>query len=110
MAMRSLFPLYKIHLVFGALADKDVKGIMGIMFPLAEKVYLASPKCERAMELSGLYEQARLLKTEPVNCNSVAQAVELARQNASQNNGALVLIAGSLFVIGEAKAYLENCR
>jgi len=81
--------------------DKDVKEITEILFPLAARVILTQAGQARALEgetLAGLApEGARRTK-------SVAEAVALVREAPAE---AVVLITGSLFVVGEARGLLQ---
>jgi dihydrofolate synthase/folylpolyglutamate synthase len=107
-AMRTLHAGERIHLVFGALGDKDVEGITRELFPLADKLYLARPHSERAMSAEGLQALARAQGRSDALFGSVGQALDAARADAlNEGAGALVLVAGSLYVVGEARAHLR---
>ena len=106
-AMGALFPDRRIHLVFGMLADKDVAGVASRLVPLARHLYLASPKNERALPVA---ELARLVAPmQPVSTtghDAVAAAVEAAIASATaEGEESLVLVAGSLYVVGEARSW-----
>jgi dihydrofolate synthase/folylpolyglutamate synthase len=106
-AMRELFPDCQIHLVFGMLADKDVAGVARELAPLANKVWVAKPASERAMETGPLRTLMAGMGASATCCQSVAQALELAREGAkAAGHKALVLVAGSLYLVGEAQALL----
>jgi dihydrofolate synthase/folylpolyglutamate synthase len=91
-------------LVFGAMADKDVAGMARLLFPLAKKVVLTRVGQPRAAPTRALAARigplARGARHEP----SVARA--LARARAMAGPQGRVVVAGSLFLIGEALAAL----
>jgi dihydrofolate synthase/folylpolyglutamate synthase len=106
-AMRALHSHARVHLVFGVLADKDVSGIAALLFPLAQRLYLASPVSDRALAIGPLEELAGSRRHQIFG--SVAGALHAAREAARQDGpDALVLVAGSLFMVGEAKVALSG--
>lgn len=92
-----------IALVFGAMADKDVEGMLRILLPLARDVHFASPDFGRAAglpELRGLaYRLGREFRVRsfPSVSEALTQAMRLNMP---------VLVTGSFYVIGEAKEAL----
>lgn len=108
-AMAEVFPGRKVHFVFGVLGDKDVAGVASRLVPMASKVHLASPKSERAMPVD---ELERLVAPLGVPCSThpgIAEALDAATlEAAAEGEGSLVLVAGSLYVVGEAKASLAG--
>ncbi|MGI5863779.1 MAG: bifunctional folylpolyglutamate synthase/dihydrofolate synthase [Myxococcales bacterium] len=106
-AIRALFPRARVHLVFGVLADKDAEGIARLLMPLAARVYVASPENERALAVGELAALARRFGPGAQPFASVAEALRAARAEAREaGEGAMVLVAGSLYVVGEAAAAL----
>jgi dihydrofolate synthase/folylpolyglutamate synthase len=106
-AVRALYSDKRVHLVFGALGDKDVQGITRQVFPLAQRLYLASPHSERALAGEGLLALARAQGTPAELFASVGQALDRARAAAgAEGEGSMVLVAGSLYVVGEARGSL----
>lgn len=99
----AVFPGKKAALVFSAVAAKDISGILEILAPLAEKIFLCpvdTPRAVPAEELvPSLPDGAPPHETHP----SFAAAF-----SAAQCHGAPVLIAGSLFLVGEARALLTG--
>jgi dihydrofolate synthase/folylpolyglutamate synthase len=96
----------RLLLVAGTMSEKDVRGIFS---PLASKVYRAytvTPSVERAVEDHVL---AAILNQQGINalpCGSVADGIKQAQNQAE--DGDLILVCGSLFVVGETKAWLAN--
>ncbi len=93
-------------LVFGASADKDVRGMFAELLPAIDYLILTQADHPRAMstdELRNLAEQAGYAgeaRSAPHVRAALAQAYELAGQ------GGLVTVTGSLFIVGEARDLL----
>jgi len=100
---QSVFPGKKATLVFSAVAAKDISGILEILCPLAEKIFLCpvdTPRAVPAEELvSSLPDGAPPHET---------HATFTAAYAAARAHGGTVLIAGSLFLVGEARAFLTG--
>jgi dihydrofolate synthase/folylpolyglutamate synthase len=88
----------KITLIYGAMRDKAVVEMTGILFPLADTVVATAPRQDRATrpetirELSGC---SGVLITQ-----TVADALDLAE------DADVVFVTGSLFIVAEARALL----
>jgi dihydrofolate synthase/folylpolyglutamate synthase len=88
----------KVTLIYGAMRDKAVAEMTGILFPAADTVIATAPEQERATrpetirELSG---RSGVLITQ-----NVADALKLAK------DADVVFVTGSLFVVAEARALL----
>jgi len=96
-----LFPGRRIALVFGALRDKRVGAMAGALFPCAATVHLVRPPEERGLE------PVELLRRIPADlrarCSMQADLVSsLAAARRSAGLRGLVVVAGSLFLAGEA--------
>jgi dihydrofolate synthase/folylpolyglutamate synthase len=102
-SLKELRPSYgKLILVIGILADKDVKGVLSELLPLADHVVVTKPQYSRAMDVALLAERVKGLHGSVSATESVEQAVVRARQLASEDD--LVVITGSLYVVGDARA------
>ena len=96
----------KIHFVVGAMADKDVKGMMGMLLPLADSFIAVKPDNPRAMKAEDLAKLLSELGAKAQSCDTVAQGVKTALDRAG--NDGIVACLGSLYFSGEIrKAYLE---
>jgi dihydrofolate synthase/folylpolyglutamate synthase len=96
----------RLLLVTGVCDDKDIDRIYAPLLPLVDTVYTVTPAVERALkgeELSHFF-QSQGIASKP--CGSVVAGVCKARSEAAE--GDLVLVCGSLFVVGEVKAWLEQ--
>lgn len=97
-AWRELWPDRRPHLVFGALGDKDWPPMLGSLLPLAETVHLCPPVSDRAVPPERLLEKAPGAFVHP----NAGEAIETATRLAGR--GGAVLVAGSLYLVGEALA------
>ena len=96
----------RILLVTGVCSDKDMEGIYAPLLPLLERVYTVTPAVERSLKDQELANFFRTQGCAATPCGSVAAGINAARVEALP--GDLILVCGSLFVVGEAKAWLEN--
>ena len=103
-SLATYFPDAPITLVFGVLRDKDAPGILQPLLARARRVILAafpSPRAARPADLRALVpttHQAREVA-------SVAEALALA---GAGETDAVVCVAGSLALIGEALRHLDG--
>jgi dihydrofolate synthase/folylpolyglutamate synthase len=99
-----------ITIIFGAMKDKNVAGIANVLFPKADTIVLTQPDNARAMTAS---ELTNLIPSEIgndrlVRTGSVSEAIGVA-QEVSPTDG-IILITGSLYVVGEARRILTRQR
>jgi dihydrofolate synthase/folylpolyglutamate synthase len=98
-------------LVFGAMADKDVDGLARALFPPATAVVLTRPRVPRAATPAALARRAGDLAGPAHRVPSVARALVLARRLARAHGPrTVVVVAGSLYLVGAVKAILEKAR
>lgn len=96
----------KIVFVVGAMADKDVKGMMGMLLPLAKFFIAVKPDNPRAMEAENLAELLSELGADAESCDTIAKGVKTALDRAGKDG--IVACLGSLYFSGEIReAYLE---
>lgn len=93
-----------IMIIFGAMKGKDVRGIAEILWPRAERLILTRPSNSRAMTAEELavfvpdgFDRSKLVLTD-----SVSDALKTAVGDE------LVLVTGSLYLVGEVKKLLNN--
>ena len=91
-------------MVFGAMRDKAIREMAVILFPLAESVVLCTPAGNpRAAATSEIAEAAAGCGATLVHAPEVADAVRQASARCRQlGPGALLVITGSIYVVGEA--------
>jgi len=88
----------KLWLIYGAMRDKAVEEIAGILFPLADELMFTTANSTRALRPEALAELAGRGQTAP----DVGAALAAVRSQASADD--VVMITGSLFLVGEARA------
>lgn len=111
----------KIILILGIMADKDIKGIMGPILPLAAEIIFTAPSYDRAATPEVLAGHASEMGFSRVHtAGTVKDALEMAIAKTGirvQEAGGgtnpnpqapkpLILITGSFYTIGEAKEAL----
>lgn len=99
-AVKSIFPYKKLYLVFGVSSGKDITGIARNLFPLAEKIFFTRATSPRATSPEKIRGDFPDYEKRSVATFNVGEAVELARRHAGCDD--LILVTGSLFVVGEA--------
>ena len=93
-----------ITMIFGAMNGKDIAGIADILWPKADRLILTQPSNSRAMtadELSEFVPKA-IVREKVVLTNSIEEALEVG------GSEELVLVTGSLYLVGEVKKLLNN--
>jgi dihydrofolate synthase/folylpolyglutamate synthase len=95
-----------ITLVIGMLDDKPYKAILKNLLPLCKKVILTRPKIDRAIAPENLHPTAKEFISDIHIIPDVHQAIAHAMENASPED--VICIAGSLYVVGEAKEMFEK--
>ncbi|MFZ1007719.1 MAG: folylpolyglutamate synthase/dihydrofolate synthase family protein [Candidatus Sulfotelmatobacter sp.] len=85
--------------VFGAMRDKAISEMTEILFPLAERVIATRPENPRAASPEEIRQAAARTRAEIEVEENVQKAVERARELAS--SGAVVVITGSIYLVGE---------
>ncbi len=105
-ALRSDFSGRRRIMVLGVLGDKDVEAIVGEILSVADEVVVTQPSCERAAPPDRLVKAALLLGRTVVPADDVPTALAIARRMAGPND--LVVVTGSLYTVGEARAALAG--
>ena len=95
-----------ITLLIGILDDKPYKAILKDLLPLCRKVILTRPKIDRAIAPEKLFPVAQKLISDIHVIPDVDKAITYAIENASPEDA--ICIAGSLYVVGEAKEFFEK--
>ena len=95
-----------ITLIIGILDDKPYKAILKDLLPLCRKVILTRPKIDRALSPEKLYPVAQKIISNIHVIPDVDKAILYAIENASPKD--TICIAGSLYVVGEAKELFER--
>ncbi|MBN2453252.1 MAG: bifunctional folylpolyglutamate synthase/dihydrofolate synthase [Candidatus Omnitrophica bacterium] len=108
-SIKRSFKYQRLILILGVSGDKDIKGILKEMVPIADSVILTrSMVTERAMDPSLIREKITPASKDVVETLNVKDAVDRAIAKADARD--LILVTGSLFVVGEARHMLVNKR
>lgn len=95
-----------ITLVIGILDDKPYTAMLKSLLPLCNRTILTSPKIDRALAPQKLYAIAKKIIPAIHIIPDVEKAIIHAIETASPND--VICIAGSLYVVGEAKEVFEK--
>jgi dihydrofolate synthase/folylpolyglutamate synthase len=102
-SVREMLPAYrKLVLVIGILVDKNIRGILGPLVPLADRVVVTKPQYSRALDVPTLAAEVRKLHGSVLAAETLVDAIGMAKQGASADD--LILVTGSLYVVGDARA------
>ena len=97
----------QLTLVLGILSDKPYEKMLEHLVPLAGRVIITKARIDRSLDPSTLKQAAQRLTQHPVTViEDVKGAVTHAVQ--TSNSADVVCIAGSLYVVGEAKEKFNN--
>ena len=96
----------QITLVIGILDDKPYGSILKSLVPLCRRVILTRARIDRALSPEMLYSEAQKMAADITLIPDVAGAVTHAARTARPDE--VICIAGSLYVVGEAKAALSS--
>ncbi len=97
------FPGRHIHLVYGAMRDKAVDEITGLLFPRATTVVLTQPRQSRAISASALATLSRHLAHRVEVVPEPEYALERALEIAAPDHA--VFATGSLYLVGDLRRY-----
>jgi dihydrofolate synthase / folylpolyglutamate synthase len=100
-ALKSSFSYRRLHLVLGIMKDKDLRGILRRLLPLADTVVFTKPRYQRAADPEDLSNLARPFIQKFYIIPDVAAAIQRAKELAGPED--LICIAGSLYFAGEVK-------
>lgn len=91
-------PFEKLHIVLGVVSDKDLDLILPL-FPKNATYYFCKPNVLRGMNAEFLQQEALTYNLMGQTYNSVYNAFEKAKTNASKQD--LIYVGGSTFVVAE---------
>ncbi len=94
----------RIILIYGAMRDKAVDEIAGVLFPHAHNVILTEPRQPRAISVPLLAEMtAHLASPHPVIIRDPFQAFDRALELARENDA--IFVTGSLYLVGDLRSH-----
>ena len=91
--------------VFGAMRDKAISEMTEILFPLAERVIATRPGNPRSASPEEIQQAGARTGTEIESVAEIPAALERARQIAVP--GTVIVITGSIYLVGEVMRALE---
>ena len=104
-----IFPDKRVVLVLGISRDKDIGRICKELCPLAEEIILTQADNPRAADVDTIKQfispQSTVHSPQIFEAKSVKEAVELVKKRTKA--GDLILVTGSLFLVGEARGLFE---
>jgi len=90
----------RVCLIFGAMRDKAVDEIAGILFPLAQRVIVTAPRQSRALSPESLRDLAGYPAV--LVARDIAEALAMSQDLTAPAPDA-IFITGSLFLVAEAR-------
>jgi dihydrofolate synthase/folylpolyglutamate synthase len=97
-----------VLLIFGASEDKDIKGMLDQLIPIASQVIMTKSIHPRAAEPGLLVELAKKYRIKTSETNSIEDAIKLGRKEAPSNTA--IVITGSIFVAAAARDVIINTK
>jgi dihydrofolate synthase/folylpolyglutamate synthase len=91
-------PARRVHMILGFVADKELSPIFPLL-PSDAVYYFTKASIPRALDENILREKARAYGLKGNSFNTVAEALDEAKSNASEND--LIYIGGSTFIVAE---------
>ncbi|MDQ1608550.1 MAG: dihydrofolate synthase / folylpolyglutamate synthase [Microbacteriaceae bacterium] len=109
-ALREYFDFDEITFVLGVLADKDAVGIIQALEPLAARFHATQSGSERAIGYEQLGDLVLAATHEDATYvfENLEEAVERAREWASEAPRRAVVVTGSITLVGDAMAIAEK--
>lgn len=106
------YPDRPITLIFGMMRDKAMAEVAGILFPLAQRVIVTHANNPRSASAEEIRAAASRINPDIIEEATVAAALkrafDLTANHESAKPDPLVVIAGSIYVVGEALAAIEG--
>ena len=96
----------RIYLLYGALRDKAVDEVAGLLFPLAAEVVLTAPATSRAISAMQLEEITAHYANKSTTIADAGEAIDYALSKASPDD--VIFITGSLYLVGQLRHYLKQ--
>jgi dihydrofolate synthase / folylpolyglutamate synthase len=97
----------RVRLVFGAMADKDVEAMAATLFPVFSSVRLVRAPSTRAATAIDLQRRTAAVRPDAVAMESLESALSVL---AAEDDPTPIIVAGSLYLVGEARRLLLSRR
>lgn len=95
------FARRRVYLIFGAMRDKSVDEVTGILFPLASEVIFTQPGTPRAVSAKQLADLAGHHAARYTVIRDAEEALESALAKARSDDA--VFVTGSLYLVGQLR-------
>jgi dihydrofolate synthase/folylpolyglutamate synthase len=96
----------RIWLIYGALRDKAVDEVAGVLFPHVAEVIFTQPHTARAISASRLAEIAAHHASSFTVISSAEEALDIALTQASPEDA--ILVTGSLYLVGQLRQHWKQ--
>ncbi|HTY07978.1 MAG TPA: folylpolyglutamate synthase/dihydrofolate synthase family protein [Candidatus Edwardsbacteria bacterium] len=99
-AVDALHPGRELVIVLGISANKDIAGIVAQLVPGARAVVITRARHSRAADFAAIRAEVAKAKVASIEVDGLAEALAKAEELATADS--LILVTGSLFLVGEA--------
>jgi len=106
-ALSERFPGRPVTLMFGMMHDKAVSEVVSVLFPIAERVVATVASNPRSASTSEIVQAAARTGAEVVESRLVSDAIAKAIELTRRDINPLLVVSGSIYVVGEAMQSLE---
>ena len=103
-AISTYFTFDEVAVVLGVLQDKDARGIVEALAPIATAFYVTASQSDRSIPAEELVEIVREVTEETTDFDSFEDALTRARDWAAESDRRAVVVTGSITLVGEAIA------
>ncbi len=107
--LKLYFPSRQMNAVVGILNDKDYKSMIEIIAPIFRRIYLTSPRNERAKAPFEIYDWAVRRYDNIGFIKEIEEATDLCT-NISKKENAISVITGSFYTVGFARSFLRGVK
>jgi len=104
-ALSESFPDRELTFIFAAMRDKAIQEMAGVLFPIAQQVVLTQVNNPRAATIAELTQAAARTGAVVYSEETAAAALERARE-VSKADG-IIVVTGSIFLVGEVMSALS---
>ncbi len=97
-----------ITLIFGAMNDKNVAEILAVLAPLADRIIVTEPSNSRSLSYQELLAQMPndMSKETTFATDNVKSSIDIANDVTPKDG--IILVTGSLYLVGEVKSILQS--
>lgn len=109
-AMRRYFDFDELSFVVGSLGDKDARGVIRALTPVATQFFVTEPASDRALPADDLGDIVREEAGDEATIvySDGLDALEAAREWAGEEPRRAVVVTGSIVLVGAAMAYADE--